>query len=597
MKISNSIPALLFLTGMMCLFFSSCNDDESERGTLVPLRLSMTIPAAEGSVTTRAAETGKFNIALSTSSGYAYNTKTYITSDGSTSSAALTSTDPLKISRLLTSTPLTLYGTYNYSNLGNQPVFYSGNVTVAEGAVSIQPKWGNAIIVVKADNDERYKVNIKSLYSPTISNNQYTWNTTGMIPTLESSSTNPVAFETTSITQPSALASGYYASVVPGSVKKGNNIMSITEWDENNQGDTYQVTTPSDITFEANKCYFITLNVNEGEIVTMDISITGMTSSTIALGTQPGIYNLQDLKDFRDAWNSNNGESGLNNDAYAKWVVGNSLEENWTVNLYADIDLKKEEWVPIKSWSKVTFDGNGHTLSNLMQENQGDESGFFSSISIANVKNLTIQGVEIVSTKSAQVICNSFNRGIISNCHIKDANFTGKENVYGFVGQLGQSGRIEGCSISNSWLVATKTAAGIAAFDDNIGMEITACTVSGCIINAYNENSGIAAKYSTGDKITITACTVSNVFLIQTKKYHAIADEAISTKNGCYFANVRINNTEITTGEGEGEGYLASLDDLKTQEINDKLNETLTNKDSSFPYRFENGVIVKVNPN
>lgn len=598
MKISSSNPALLFLTGMMCLLFSNCNNEESERETMVPLRLSMTIPATEGSLTTRAAETGKFNIALSTSSGYASNTKVYTTSSTDPSSAALTSTDPLKISRLVNTTPLTLYGTYNYSHLGNQPVFYSGNAPVAEGAVSVEPKWGNAIIVVNSGNKEKYQVNIKSLYSPTISNNQYTWNTTGKIPTLESSGANPAAFETTStITKPSDLADGYYASVVPGRVAEGNIIMSITELNGAKQGDTYQVTTPSAINFEANKCYFITLNVNEGEIVTMDISITGMTSSTIALGTQPGIYNLQDLKDFRDAWNSNNGESGLNNDAYAKWVVGNSLEENWTVNLYADIDLKKEEWVPIKSWSKVTFDGNGHTLSNLMQENQGDESGFFSSISIANVKNLTIQGVEIVSTKSAQVICNSFNRGIISNCHIKDANFTGKENVCGFVGQLGQSGRIEGCSISNSWLVAAKTAAGIAAFDDNIGMEITACTVSGCIINAYNENSGIAAKYSTGDKITITACTVSNVFLIQTKKYHAIADEASSTKNGCYFANVRINNTEITTGEGEGEGYLASLDDLKTQEINDKLNETLTNKDSSFPYRFENGVIVKVNPN
>lgn len=386
MKISSSNPALLFLTGMMCLLFSNCNNEESEREMMVPLRLSMTIPATEGSLTTRAAGTGKFNIALSTSSGYANNAKEYTTTSSSTSSAALTSTDPLKISRLVNTTPLTLYGTYNYSNLGNQPVFYSGNATVAEGAVSVEPKWGNAIIVVKADNGERYKVKIKSLNSPTISNNQYTWNTTGKIPTLVSSGANPTEFETTSaITNPDNLASGYYASVVPDSVAEGINIMSITEWDGSKRGDTYEVKTPSAITFEANKCYFITLNVNEGEIVTMDISITGMTSSIIALGTQPGIYNLQDLKDFRDAWNMNSGSSGLEGGAYSKWVAGNSSEENWTVNLYADIDLKNEDWVPIKDWdSNITFDGNGHTLSNLKQTGQVGEIGFFSSIVLHN---------------------------------------------------------------------------------------------------------------------------------------------------------------------------------------------------------------------
>lgn len=595
MKISSSNPALLFLTGMMCLLFSNCNNEESERETMVPLRLSMTIPATEGSLTTRAAETGKFNIALSTSSGYASNTKVYTTSSTDPSSAALTSTDPLKISRLVNTTPLTLYGTYNYSNLGNQPVFYSGNAPVAEGAVSVEPKWGNAIIVVKADNGERYKVKIKSLNSPTISNNQYTWNTTGKIPTLVSSGANPTEFETTSaITNPDNLASGYYASVVPGSVAEGINIMSITEWDGSKRGDTYEVKTPSAITFEANKCYFITLNVNEGEIVTMDISITGMTSSIIALGTQPGIYNLQDLKDFRDAWNMNSGSSGLEGGAYSKWVAGNSSEENWTVNLYADIDLKNEDWVPIKDWdSNITFDGNGHTLSNLKQTGQVGEIGFFSSIVMAYVKNLTIQGVDIDSPRTAQVICNTLNKGIISNCHIKDATLKAYESAFGFVCRLNRYGKIEGCSISNSSLKATETAAGIASFDENIGVEITACTVSDCTIEGNNENSGIAADHSTGVKITITACTVSNVQLVQTNKYHAIADEAISTINGCYFANVTAASTEIK----DGEGYLDFPEKLKTQEINDKLNATLFNKDISFPYRFENGVIVKVNPN
>lgn len=548
MKISNSIPALLFLTGMMCLFFSSCNDDESERGTLVPLRLSMTIPAAEGSVTTRAAETGKFNIALSTSSGYADNTKTYITSDGSTSSAALTSTDPLKISRLLTSTPLTLYGTYNYSSLGNQPVFYSGNANVAEGAVSVEPQWGNAIIVVEADNKERYQVNIKSLYSPKITNGQYTWNTTEKIPTLESSSENPTAFETTStITQPSALASGYYASVVPGSVGKGNNIMSITEWDGNKRGDTYEVKTPSAINFEANKCYFITLNVNAGEIVTMDISITGMTSTIIDLGTKPGIYNRQDLKDFRDAWNNNNGSKGIASGVYAKWLN----EKSNTVNMYADIDLENEEWVSIKTWKNVTFDGNNHTLSNLLQSDSNKDIGFFSDIN-SRVENLTIQEANLNLPNKPVGVFSVHNNGIISNCHINNATIQsslGGGFVYNITG-----GRIEDCSISNSSITgATASGAGIAAgiaaiassFPENV--EITGCTVSGCSIDGEAENSGIVGLQVFSLGATITTCTVSDVQLVKTKKYHAIADGTSNIIKDCSYTNVRAGGILITT--------------------------------------------------
>lgn len=585
MKISNSIPALLFLTGMMCLLFSSCNDDESERGTLVPLRLSMTIPSAEGNVTTRAAETGKFNIALSTSSGYANNAKTYITSSIGTSSAALTSTDPLKISRLLTTTPLTLYGTYNYSNLGNQPVFYSGNATVAEGAVSVEPQWGNAIIVVKANNKERYQVNIKSLYSPAIKNGQYIWNTTGNIPTLTSSGAKPATFETTDITQPDALfnADGHYASVVPGSVEKGNNIMSITEWDGKQQGDTYQVTTPSAITFEANKCYFITLNVNAEKEVTMTVEITPMTTETIKLRTGPGIYDLQDLKDFRDAWNIN-GVEGIDGGAYDKWLKKGYIN---TVNLYADINLNNEEWIPIERLSGITFEGNDHKLLNLKQTSESYESGLFTIIEYGvEVKNLTIDGAYIEKANSdVHVFAGGMSTSLISNCHVKNATLKGAR-VYGFVGSVASECKIEGCSISSSSLKATDTTAGITSeMFDMDGSEITACSVSDCEINGPSGNSSIA--YPQG-RITITACIASDIQL-GNNQYNAIAD---GTVNGCYYANVTAGGTEINNEEG----YLVTPADLETNYVNNQLNNTLYTKSSSFPFKFKGGKIVKGNP-
>lgn len=553
MKISNSIPALLFLTGMMCLFFSSCNDDESERGTLIPLRLSMTIPAAEGSVTTRAAgNMGSFKMALSTTAGQYDGAAKDYEANGSEVSATLTpkvSTEELKISRLATKTPLTLYGTYKHSTLGNQPMFYSAdNTPCTEGAISIQPQLGNAIIVVNSGNKERYQVNIKSLYSPTISNNQYTWNTTGKIPTLESSGANPAAFETTStITKPSDLADGYYASVVPGRVAEGNIIMSITELNGAKQGDTYQVTTPSAITFEANKCYFITLNVNAGEIVTMDISITGMTSTIIDLGTKPGIYNQQDLKDFRDAWNNNNGSDGIASGVYAKWLN----EKSNTVNMYADIDLENEEWVSIKTWKNVTFDGNNHTLSNLLQSDSNKDIGFFSDIN-SRVENLTIQEANLNLPNKPVGVFSVHNNGIISNCHINNATIQsslGGGFVYNITG-----GRIEDCSISNSSITGATAsgagkAAGIAAiassFPENV--EITGCTVSGCSIDGEAENSGIVGLQVFSLGATITTCTVSDVQLVKTKKYHAIADGTSNIIKDCSYTNVRAGGILITT--------------------------------------------------
>lgn len=325
------------------------------------------------------------------------------------------------------------------------------------------------------------------------------------------------------------------------------NIMSITEWDGNKRGDTYEVKTPSDITFEANKCYFITLNVNEGEIVTMNISITGMTSTIIDLGTKPGIYNQQDLKDFRDAWNNNNGSEGIASGVYAKWLN----EKSNTVNMYADIDLENEEWVSIKTWKNVTFDGNNHTLSNLLQSDSNKDIGFFSEIN-SRVENLTIQEANLNLPNKPVGVFSVFNNGIISNCHINNATIQSSLGG-GFVCNI-TGGRIEDCSISNSSITgatatATGKAAGIAAIASNYPetVEITGCTVSGCSIDGEAENSGIVGLQVFGLGATITACTVSDVQLVKTKKYHAIADGASNIIKDCSYTNVWAGGVLITT--------------------------------------------------
>lgn len=551
MKRSSLIPALLFLAGIMCLLVCSCTDEEKERGTMVPLRLSMSIPAASGSVSTRATTNmGTFKMALSTDADYATKAKNYLASSGNTASSATlaptTTDDELKISRLDQSTPLTLYGTFNHPDLGAQPMVYSGTATVSDGAISITPQLANAVIFVNVNNGKTYKVflSYNAVQVPQQTSQEYLWDTSSTKPSLKAYEGNNYKFLTSTITSTSEIASnkdkGYF--IVPTTVKKGNMLMNIYEWDGVKEGASYTVNAPSNITFEANKCYFITLKVYENKEVSMTINIEPLEEVTVEARI-PGIYNQKDLKDFRDAWNSNSGSSGIASGTYAKW-----MDKSNTVNLYADIDLNNEEWTWIKTWQNVTFNGNNHTLSNLSQT-LGTAFGLFEGIDNATVKNLTIQGatVSYQNTLSSVITIMLYNNGKISNCHIKNANLTGAYSS-GFVCNF-LEGKIEGCSISNSSITGTQFAAGIAAYSANYPekVEITACTVSDCSIDGEAENSGIIGTQTPGLGATITTCTVSDVQLVKTKKYHAIADEASNIIKDCSYTNVWADGVLITT--------------------------------------------------
>lgn len=602
MKISNSIPALLFLTGMMCLFFSSCNDDESEKETMVPLRLSMTIPAAEGSVTTRAEEMGKFKIALSTSNGYADNTKTYTTSSETPTLVSLTSSDPLTISRLVTSTPLTLYGTYNYSTLGIQPVFYSGEIKVTEGAVSIQPQWGNAIIVVHSGNDETYNVNITALQAPTITGSQYEWKTSEKTPTLIASSNKPATFETTSkITQPSQLAKNYYASVVPATVAGETQIMTITNPATQ---ETYTVKTPaSGITFEANKCYFITLEINDKNDVTMTMDIAPMIQETIVVRI-PGIYNKQDLIDFQKAWNEN-GTNSIDNNIYDNWLD----KKNNTVTLFDDINLTGEQWTPIgtntNTFKNITFDGNNHTISNLTNVSTGEGGGIFGLVTNSTVKNLKVENATINMTTQVCPIgiiaSNVLDGGKISNCHVSGKlSISGNTSyVGGIAGNIqGSNIYIQGCTVTGlETTTGVAAASGIANLRNSPGNSeayIEACIVSKCTIKANGSCGGISTTDDNKNKLNVTACTVANTCLYSNfgSATNPIAED-INTITNCYYAKVTDKN-DSAIGATDINMYLFKDEELKSDYVNGQLNNALNEK--SCPYIFENGQVKSGNP-
>lgn len=604
MKRFDSIITLAFLTGIISLFLGSCTDEKQEMGTMVPLRLSLSSPVIlSDSLSTRAAApTIPFKIAPSTTPGeYAGMAKVYNATDEAypiLNFTPATPGDEVMVSRLATSTPLTIYGTA-YARDIYYPFYYSGNAPLTEGTVAspLPTKMGNALIFVNTTTiGYNYKIQITALHSPEVQNDECVWDTNGKFPVVKAGSNYPDEFGNTDIGNTLGDNSiynltGLFASIAPATLTKDVPIMTLTEYlvgdfDQTPLA-TYTVYTPSAMTFEANKCYFITVNVEQKKAVMTDIQITPMTEIPIEIQA-PGIYDLQDLKDFRDAWNANKAE-GISNGKYDKWMDKTTN----TVNLHADIDLGNEEWTPIGNatapFTTITFDGNGHTISNLKETNKGiSYGGFFGYVQETTVKGLTVKNAMLTVTAISGVIAGYLKSGTISNCHV-----TGTSTVSngpfsaGIAGYMVESSTIEGCSVSNLTIPENSYNAGIAVNDGSSNGTIIACSVSDCSFKSMSSGStscgiGCNSSYSS-NKTKYTACIAYNISLHCNNNLSPITYGG--TKTACFYANVTNYGAEMK----DEQGYLPTVNDLKSPTTDPKLNEAL--KTSSCPFHFENGEI------
>lgn len=612
MKRFDSIITLAFLTGIISLFLGSCTDEKQEMGTMVPLRLSLSSPVIlSDSLSTRAAApTIPFKIAPSTTPGeYAGMAKVYNATDEAypiLNFTPATPGDEVMISRLATSTPLTIYGTA-YARDIYYPFYYSGNAPLTEGTVAspLPTKMGNALIFVNTTTiSYNYKIQITALHSPEVQNDECVWDTNGEFPVVKAGSNYPDEFGNTDLGNTLGDNSiynltGLFASIAPAPLTKGVQIMTLTEYEISDFEyqtplATYTVYTPSAMTFEANKCYFITVNVEQKKAVMTDIQITPMTEIPIEIQA-PGIYDLQDLKDFRDAWNANKAE-GISNGKYDKWIDKTTN----TVNLHADIDLGNEEWTPIGTdetypFTTITFDGNGHTISNLKVTGI-TYSGFFGHVKGTTVKGLTVKNTLLTGGDMSGVITGGLEDGTISNCHvIGTSTISGSVNFgcsAGIAGAIGTSPKIESCSVSGATITAS-FANGIAMSTTNA--TITACSVSDCSIESLYGSSGIAA-ITEGEGLISTACIVYNTKLKSSENNVVSPITDRTTNTACYYAKVTDAGTgaEITT-TSNGEIHLPTVNDLKSPATDQQLNNALKAKDPSFPFHFENGEIKEGN--
>ena len=185
----------------------------------------------------------------------------------------------------------------------------------------------------------------------------------------------------------------------------------------------------------------------------------------------------------------------------------NAGATNIDVKLMADIDLSSVCGEGIGSWTPIegfagTFDGNGHTISNLYVANNTDDAALFGTTAEGSIiKNLGVVSAKIIRTAKVgnpkSAIFAVTIGGEVDSCYTKDCAIT----VYGTWGSLFCNSNLG--SISNCYViggVVTDLASGkyiksFANFNNN---------KKGTVSNCY------AAKVTLKTDATITADTFLN---------------------------------------------------------------------------------------
>ena len=208
----------------------------------------------------------------------------------------------------------------------------------------------------------------------------------------------------------------------------------------------------------------------------------------------PGIYSLEDLLALHEA-----GANGGDTSPY--------VNADGVTNLYADIDMSSvTDWTPLQRWGD-TFDGNGHTISNVhMTYREGESDNYFAFFNdnFGTIQNLTLTGTYTIYENALYV--GTFvpeNQGIIRNCHSYVTINAADGNVGGIAAR--NFGTIEDCT--NHGDLIGGSVGGIYAHgwsDENHSSETRNCTNYGRVEALDGYAGGIVA--GNDGAIIVTNC-------------------------------------------------------------------------------------------
>lgn len=263
-------------------------------------------------------------------------------------------------------------------------------------------------------------------------------------------------------------------------------------------GGTYYFRPKSDVVLAAGSRYTYTVNVN-----TTGLTLEGCTIGDWESGDGES-GNATDPGDGYTVSEDGNTYTVYTADGLMAWAEAAQGDLSLNCTLTHDIDLSGTEWEPVGDRNNVytgTFDGNGHTISNLTitKENLtfGDDCGMFGRVGTnATIQDLTLENVRLNVGATDGVPIGALagvNQGTISNCKVSGNIFV-TNNRAGYVGGIVgcmHSGVIQYCHSSAYIQGGNSTYVGGVLGGEYATATVKACSFSGSITSA-NAVGGIA---------------------------------------------------------------------------------------------------------
>ena len=336
-------------------------------------------------------------------------------------------------------------------------------------------------------------------------------------------------------------------------------------------------------------------------------------------GTAEDPFLIEDLDDliwFRDSVNTYTSD-------------GSNQYKGQYVKLTADIDLAGIDWTPIGTNSVGdhmaflgTFDGDGHTISNLSIYAADDHLGFFArtgsfnETQSATVKNITFHNVDVASSITNShggsyvggVIANSGGNTTVSNVKL-----TGDIYVegYGYVGGIVGHGypKMDNCHVTandGSYVMCHYwCGGGIIGYAGEGGTRITNCSVSGLEIwSAYGAGGAVAGLLNAGN--TLTNVSASNVEISSASDYimgYIAGNGEESTLTNVTASNVTAtaNGKEITSTDAvakvDGAVYFSLAEAIAAAQNGDTVTLLADLVIDSETYTIPDGVSITLDMN
>ena len=240
----------------------------------------------------------------------------------------------------------------------------------------------------------------------------------------------------------------------------------------------------------------------------------------------------------------------------------------WTIKLAADLDMNNipMDAINIKDWDN--FEGNGHTISNVVLKD--GQTGLFLN-DVKAISNLTVKNVS-VNAPTASTVGAVAEKGSMTNVHVENATVIGGKYVGGI---CGKGSSFINCSIKNATVIGNdKTVGGLVGY--SVGDPGTA-TVTGNLV----ENVTVTGAYNVGGLLgqaqneTVENNTVKNVAVKSTLELPANASSN-EVRTAEVAARSAFANTTIGTNTVENVTLTNVVNVTDTTTLQDAINSGAT---------------------